>query len=264
MPLPKPEPESEVDPLAPPRPPGEDELPYDDGEPMESTKHRKQMTLLIETLQSHYVDQPRVFIGGNLGVYYSELQAVKNEFRAPDFMVVLDAEPRQRKSWVIWQEECGPDLVIELLSEKTESEDRGRKMTIYEKVMRVPEYYLFDPVTNALEGFVLDATGRAYRTLTPQLDGSLRSKLLGLRLVLWTGTYLGVHDTWLRWATDDGALLPTGFEAAQAAEHAAKAAGQAAQAAEQAAQAATRALEAEKARADRLLAQLRAAGIEPS
>ncbi len=257
MPLPKPEPESEVDPLAPPRPPGENELPYDDGEPMESTKHRQQMSLLIETLRGHFADQPRVFIGGNLGVYYSELQAVKNEFRAPDFMVVLDAEPRQRKSWVIWQEECGPDLVIELLSEKTEREDRGRKMTIYARAMRVPEYYLFDPVSNALEGFVLDASGREYRTLTPQLDGSLRSKLLGLRLVVREGRYDGTDDVWLRWATDDGELLPTGQERAEAAERAAKAAEQAAKAAEQAAA-------TERARAERLAAQLRAAGIEPS
>jgi uncharacterized protein (DUF3084 family) len=36
-----------------------------------------------------------------------------------------------------------------------------------------------------------------------------------LALMRWQGTYLGVEATWLRWATLDGMLLPTGAELAE-------------------------------------------------
>ena len=105
-------------------PPTEDELPYSDGEPMESEKHALQMTLLIQTLSNYYGEQGRtdVAVLGNLGIYYSIEQARKQNFRAPDFFVVLGAKERPfRKSWVMWQEERAPNLVIELLSESITS-----------------------------------------------------------------------------------------------------------------------------------------------
>lgn len=86
------------------------ELPYDDAEPMESPKHRHQTNLLIETLHIHLADRDDVFIGGNMGVYYTTLQAIKNEFKAPDFFVVLGVPYRERTFWVVWEEGRGPDL----------------------------------------------------------------------------------------------------------------------------------------------------------
>ena len=41
---------SAIDPLFPTMPPGQDELPYDDGEPADSWKHRCQMNLLIDLI----------------------------------------------------------------------------------------------------------------------------------------------------------------------------------------------------------------------
>jgi Uma2 family endonuclease len=38
--------------------------------------------------------------------------------------VVLDVPRRERKSWVVWEEEKAPDVVIELLSESTAKKDK--------------------------------------------------------------------------------------------------------------------------------------------
>ena len=255
-PLPIPDPV--VDPSVPKRPPGMAELPYEDDEPMESDKHRQQMNLLIETLQHHVRARPDVFIAGNMGVYYSVLQATKNEFRAPDFFVVLGAEPREggRLSWVIWEEERAPDVVIELLSASTAANDRGRKKTIYARAMKVEEYFLFDPHALTLEGFTLDREAADYCSVTAGSDGGFDSRVLGLRLVVARGTFQGVHTDWLRWALPDGSLLPTGVEMAESER--ARAESERARAESERARA-----DAERARAEGFAARLRAAGIEP-
>ncbi len=56
-----------------------------------------------------------------------------------------------------------------------------------------------------------------------------------LGLKLWSGEFEGRRASWLRWCDKDGVILPTGQELAAQ----------------------------ERARAERLAAQLRAAGIEP-
>ena len=59
-------------------PPGAEDLPWSDGEPMESDRHVKQMTLLIESLRMEWIDRKDVF-------------------------VVLDVEEKERRlSWVVW------------------------------------------------------------------------------------------------------------------------------------------------------------------
>jgi hypothetical protein len=92
-----------------------------------------------------------------------------------------------------------------------------------------------------------------------------------LGITLWEGVYEGRADRWLRWCDRDGIVIPTGAERAeqerQRAEQADQRAEQADQRAEQADQRAEqerqRAEQADQ-RAERLLAQLRALGIEPT
>jgi len=54
---------------------------------------------------------------------------------------------------------AAPDLAVEVLSQSTESRDRGRKMDLLAR-FGVPEYWIVDPVLNTLEIFVL--SGPAY------------------------------------------------------------------------------------------------------
>ncbi len=238
----------------------EDELPYDDGEPMESAKHLAQMTLLIQALEQHYTALGRqdVAIHGNMGLYYSMVQARKQNFRAPDFFVVLGAKARRlRKSWVAWEEERFPNLVIEILSESTQAADRGIKKEIYQDIMRVPEYILHDVVQNTFEAYRLSPNGTRnlyYEEIpvqkTSYSDAVFLSKELGLELVLWEGDVEGYWDTWLRWRNPEtGALLLTGTEKARVEYQRAE-------------QEKTRA-EQEKTRADILAAKLRELGINP-
>jgi Uma2 family endonuclease len=222
-------------------PPTEDELPYEDGVPMESDRHAQQIELLKEALQLHWADKPDVCIAGNLGVYYSLDQAQKQNFRAPDFFIALGVPRRQRKSYVIWQEGKAPDLVIELLSDSTADADRGIKKRIYQDSMRVPEYILFDMETGAMEAFRL---GIAEKTLHTEYIGvglgkdndfvSNAAPHLGLRC--WEGEFRSTWGVWLRWYdTETGEFLPTGIETARL----------------------------ERKRAERLAEKLRALGVNP-
>ena len=182
---------------------------------METARHRQQMHLLIETLEYHLRDRDDVFISGNMFIYFSELQVKKNDFRGPDFFVVLGTERRDRKSWVVWKEDGRmPQVVIELLSESTEHIDRGEKMDIYARVLRVGEYYLYDPFKTALEGYRLDSASGRYIVMEPHEGGELLCRQLGLRLAVREGTYQNTEAPWLRWCDQDGVPLPTSEERA--------------------------------------------------
>ena len=202
--------------FVPVAPPGARDLPYDDGEPMESERHVCQMTLLIESLKLAWKDRQNFYVGGNMFIYFSELQTRKNDFRGPDVFVVLDTVKRERLSWVVWEEGGRrPDVVIELLSPSTEEVDRGEKMQVYARVLMVGEYYLFDPWTGALEGYTLDRGSRTYRRM-PAVDerGTVPCGQLGLRLGVVPGRYHDVETDFLRWLDQEGRVLPTGEELA--------------------------------------------------
>lgn len=224
---------AQEDPYIPVIPPGEDELPCDDGEPMETEIHWKQMTLLRASLEHAWAERTDFYVGGNMFLYYSEIQTKKNDFRGPDVFVVLDTIRRVRKSWVVWQEERGPDVVIEITSPTTEKVDRGDKMRIYGKVLHVREYYLYDPETETLEGYTLDPDTRTYVAKSTGPSGDYTCAPLGLRLGLRPGRFMGVERSWVRWLDTSGDVLPTTEEEARAAERKASAAKQEASAAEQ-------------------------------
>jgi len=212
--------------------PTEDDLPYDDGRPMETQRHVLQLMLLQETLQYHWRHRNDVYIGANMFVYYSLPQAElvtwelayefgerkdpppeARAFRGPDFFVVLGVEKRERKSWVVWQEGKAPDVVIELLSASTAKVDKGKKKRIYQNELRVPEYFWYDPFSGELAGFKLHEG--VYEPIPPDERGRLISRQLELALVRWEGVYKDVEACWLRWETLEGELLPTTAEVAE-------------------------------------------------
>ncbi len=192
-------------------PPTEDELPCDDGMPMETQRHVMQLQLLMDPLRAYWTDRQDVYVGGNMFVYFSLEQVRNQDFRGPDFFAVLDVPKRERKSWVVWQEGKGPDVVIELLSESTAAVDKGEKKLVYQDCLRVPEYFWFDPFSAEWAGFALH--DGLYEPIAADAQGRLCSKKLGLDLVRWDGSYHEVEARWLRWATLAGELLLTPQEA---------------------------------------------------
>jgi hypothetical protein len=199
-----------------------------------------------------------------------------NDFRAPDFFVVLDCVlHRERRSWVVWEEERTPAVVVELLSESTREEDLGRKKRIYEQALHTHEYFLFDPESLELLGFRLSR--HVYRRIRPGPGGALHCQRLGLDLVVLPGTYRGSEGRWLRWVVPGGDVLATRDEAAAEAEARARDAQARAEEAQARAEEAQARAEEARARADeahtrasaehaarlRLAAKLRALGVDP-
>ncbi len=221
--------------------PTQDDLPCDDGIPMETQRHKLQMDILLDTLYPWLENRSDGYISGNMFVYFSIAQLKNQDFKGPDFFVVLGVEKKERKSWVVWEEGKAPDLIIELLSESTAQEDKTHKKQIYQEKMRVPEYFWYDPFNpDDFTGFSLQ--NGEYQPLTFDDNQHLYSARLNLKLVRWQGEYKGVETIWLRWATPQGDLLPTERELSQKAQQE---------------------VQLQKAKADRLAAKLKALGINP-
>ncbi|BAY24774.1 hypothetical protein NIES2100_45710 [Calothrix sp. NIES-2100] len=195
-------------------PPTQAELPYNDGMPMESQRHIVQMELLIDVIETWLQPSSDGYAGGNMSVYFSLAQLKNQDFRGPDFFVVLGVPKGQRRSWVVWEEGKAPDIVIELLSPATITTDKTEKKLIYQNQLRVPEYFWYDPLNpDDLAGFSLSSG--VYQPIVPNTENQLVSQVLGLALQRWQGTYKGANTTWLRWATLAGELLPTAEEKAR-------------------------------------------------
>ena len=62
----------------PPMPPTD--LIFDDGEPMESNRHRIAMKVLIRSINQALTNRDDFFAGGNMFVYYSSTQARNRDF----------------------------------------------------------------------------------------------------------------------------------------------------------------------------------------
>lgn len=237
--------------------------------------HDYQPQLLRETFQPPDHAFEHVFVAADLNLYYDMHHT--GWHKRPDWFAVLGGtrfyEGRDlRMSYVIWQEQIVPYLVVELLSHGTEDEDLGRtphpltadepptKWQVYEQILGIPYYVVYSRHTEEVYYFVLQQ-GR-YTRVEP-LDQRLWLPEAGLGLGLWSGIYQQVRSQWLRFYDAQGVWLPTAAEqTAHARQQAAQARRQAAQAQQQAAQAQQQATQAQRL-AERLAAQLRALGIEP-
>ncbi len=232
---------------------------------MESSLHYNQLLLLVSCLEYLWRGRSDFFIGANLTIYFSRQQLKTRDFRGPDFFLVKDTDPRPRLSWVVWEENGAyPSLIIELLSDSTENVDRTVKKSLYQDQFRTREYFWFSPATLEFEGFQLVTQGNRmeYVPIAPTTEGYRWSDELEL--------YLGIHGGRLRYFDAQKQLIPTPAEAAnfeiqrtnlerQRADQEQQRADQEQQRADQEQQRANE----EQQRADRLVQQLRSAGLEP-
>lgn len=211
-------------------PPPHESLIFDDGEPLESQWHRDEMNLLIELFRFWLAaGRDDFYVGGNQALYFSAIQARNRDFRAPDVFVVLGTAPHDRDGWVVWEEDGKvPDLVIELTSPSTEKADREEKFRIYERVLRVREYFIYDPRTATLEGWRNDAT--AFAPISPDAQGRLESVVARAALGTWRGPVGLNQGTWLRLFDRQGVVVPSRQELALVEAQRADAAAQRAEA----------------------------------
>ena len=99
--------------------PTEDDLPCDDGEPMETARHRDQMWTLIYSLQAHWADRTDYYASGNMFIHYDPQN--KRRFRGAGlfFWCWMWKTGSARVGWCGTRGCVFPDLIIELLSDST-------------------------------------------------------------------------------------------------------------------------------------------------
>jgi Uma2 family endonuclease len=124
--------------------------PTSDGRPMAETgHHRILMNDLIESLDAYFADDPTVYVSGNLLLFYEP--GNRRRQISPDVFVVKGVAKHKRLNYLTWEEGKGPDFVIELTSSSTRHEDQDTKFRKYRDVLRVKEYFLFDPFGDYLK-----------------------------------------------------------------------------------------------------------------
>ena len=122
-----------------------------------------------------------------------------------------------RMSYVMWQEQVSPFVIVEFLSASTEKEDLGQtkrepekpptKWEVYEQILQVPYYVVFGRRDRKqFQAFRLE--GDRYQSVDVS-SGSLVLPEIQLSLGLWQGSFQGVDRLWLRWMTLDGNLILT-------------------------------------------------------
>jgi Uma2 family endonuclease len=203
--------------------------------------HALQPQLLSATFRLSDYAADQIFTASDLNLYYTIQHPLW--YKRPDWFAVLGV-PRLydgndlRLSYVLWQEGVSPSVIVELLSPGTEDEDLGRtardqtppsKWEVYEQILRVPYYVVFNRYTNELRAFTLVAG--EYQEIS-LIEPRIWMPMLKVGLGLWQGEYQGISRPWLRWYDESGnwILTPT---------------------------------EREQQRADRLAARLRAMGVDP-
>lgn len=228
--------------------------------------HPTQAQLLSGTFKSPVVPAANIFMGTDINLYYDSRHP--QWYKRPDWFVALGVAhsatvEEMRWSYVVWQESVPPFLVVELLSEGTEEEDLGQtlrvvgkaptKWQVYEQVLRVPYYVLFDRVKQELQAFKL--TGSRYEALSLQ-DERLWLDEVQLGVGVWEGCYQGTQGKWLRWFDSVNDWVPTTQETVEAERSRAEQERSRAEYVESE-------LEKEQLRSQRLMEKLRSMGIDP-
>ena len=148
------------------------------------TRHIELTHYCRSVLIQHFKDRPNVYAAGNNFIYFE--QGVPSAVVSPDCYVVFGIPMRLRNSYMTWKEGGHlPSFVLEITSKKTRRDDVRKKRALYENVLRVPEYFLFDP-----DGDYLKPRLQAYRMINGRYelllptDNRIYSEQLGLFLVM--------------------------------------------------------------------------------
>jgi Uma2 family endonuclease len=159
-----------------------------------------------------------------MNLYYDPHHPIA--YKRPDWFVSVGVSPLYkngdlRLSYVIWQEGITPFIIVELLSPGTEKEDLGQtlrnvekpptKWEVYEQILRIPYYAIFDRYTYTFRMFKLDGGRYAeidlsssnFRFWIPEIE---------LGLGVWEGTYNNIQQPWLRWYDVSGNWVLTPME----------------------------------------------------
>lgn len=188
----------------------------EDDTPVDNFQSEKQQRLLVEPLYSSWVPGVPFIAAANVGLFY----ALKEDPLVPDALLSLDVEMpedwslKQNRSYFAWEFGKFPEVAIEIVSNRKESELDNKKND-YAR-MGIAYYVVFDPLKqlqgkdelngSLLKVWVLNAKNYV------ELPEPFWLESVGLGLMLWKGKFEGRQDLWLRWCDRSGQVIPTGAE----------------------------------------------------
>jgi Uma2 family endonuclease len=201
--------------------PDHTQLPESDGTFVKNFQEHPQSILLTDSLGSvlqQLHPDGQYCIGQDSGIYWRETNPPEKGAEAPDWFYVGGVPPQldgqYRRSYVLWRELITPMIVLEFASgdgseERDQTPFKG-KFWVYERVMRVPYYGIYEIITGKLEVYhLVDVT---YQKLTPNERGHYPILPMQVELGLWQGNYQNQEMLWLRWWDLAGHLLLIGNE----------------------------------------------------
>lgn len=164
-------------------------------------------------------------MASDLNLYYDSNHL--KWYKRPDWFLVVgvpavETQEELRLSYLLWQEQVRPLLVLELLSPGTEDEDLGRttrkterpptKWQVYQDIVQIPYYLIYNRYDNQLIGFRLN--GGRYERLE-LTEAKLWIEEIELGIGVWSGNYEGIEGLWLRFYDRNSEWIPTPSEQTQ-------------------------------------------------
>jgi Uma2 family endonuclease len=202
--------------------------------------HGLQPQLLADTLSLNNYSLDEIFQAFDLNLYYDPQNT--GWYKRPDWFLVVGVSRlyqglTTRSSYVIWDEQVPPVLVVEFLSPGTEAEDLGRfapkppaptkpgkpphKFTVYEEILKIPHYVVFDEPKQQIRYFRL-INGRYQEQPIAAQNPRLWIPEINLGLGLWPGSFRRAPQMWLRWCDAAGNWQLTEGETERQAKEAAQ------------------------------------------
>ena len=205
-----------------------------DDEPVDNINQPSLAAALTESLQIAGKLPENALTTTNYGICATVNQ--KMVVKAPDWAyipAIRVSRSEVKRSYTPQLQGDIPVIIMEFISDE-EGKEYSIKPTyppgkwfFYERVLKVPNYAIFEPDSGEFEVYQLDNSER-YQLRSPDANNRYWIEAMGLFLGIWQGTRENRAGYWLRWWDENGKLLLWGTE-----------------------------------RAEQLAAQLRAAGIEP-
>jgi Uma2 family endonuclease len=185
--------------------------PDSDGQPMaDNTLQFRYIVMIQGGLDLVFAEEQNVFVAGDLLWYPVEGEPTIRQ--APDVMVAFGRPKGHRGSYRQWEEAgVAPQAVFEILSPGNRVAEMVRKFAFYER-HGVEEYYLFDPDSGDLSGWLRD--GDVLKEIA-NMQGWISPRL---------GVRFEVHNDELQLFGPDGRRFQTYVELAQERDVQAKAA----------------------------------------
>jgi Uma2 family endonuclease len=218
--------------------PTADELPCSDDTPVDNELQEIIPSLLKSILVTLWDERMDWFFGIDMGIYTDPEQPAI----VPDGFLSLNVErvfdENLRLSYLMWEEEVPPVLVLEVVS-TTPGGEYTTKLVEYAR-MGVLYYVIYNPKRRR----------KAKLEIYKLVDGDYQLQVanplwmpeIGLGIGNDRTKYLGLTREWLFWYDENNRRYPTPYEQAKLA---------------------TERAERESQRAERLAAKLRALGIDP-